>query len=349
MKPPLFLRLLGAATLLVAAPLTAQSPASAQGDWLSLDTILTVGLEEDASETYSFGSVIGMAVDSLRDRIVVLDGINSEVKVFSSTGAHLKTLGGPGAGPGEYRLPYRVAVDREGQIFVYDVRLNRITTYSRDFELLRTFPSGFAQGGSMIALDDHIVASGISGGLGNVKTIHVLDKETGQTIRSFGNLAPARNDRVAMQIGVGGVTASRDGLWYTDRVPYRATRYSMEGTLNGRFERPGNLVPVPTEITVTEPGRDGRLFLRYLVYPVALHFTELPDGWGLSQANLMEGGMVTDLWNGRMELVASQRGPMPGLRHWLAPDLVAVSVKGRWEQQGWALLRVVIHRPVDSD
>lgn len=53
-------------------------------------------------------------------RIYVLDAANTRVVVFDSSGTHLRSLGGRGAGPGEMREPMAISVDGEGTVNVAD-------------------------------------------------------------------------------------------------------------------------------------------------------------------------------------------------------------------------------------
>lgn len=62
-------------------------------------------LEADVS--FEFSQVVG-AVRLDDGRIVVGDGGSKEVRYFSATGEHLISVGGPGEGPGEFRLLYTI-------------------------------------------------------------------------------------------------------------------------------------------------------------------------------------------------------------------------------------------------
>lgn len=59
-----------------------------------------------------------------------------EVRIFSSTGRHLRTLGGRGEGPGEFRILSPLAGLVEDTIWTWDRRLSRITWFSTDGDVL---------------------------------------------------------------------------------------------------------------------------------------------------------------------------------------------------------------------
>ena len=67
---------------------------------IAFTEILRVGEETDEN-TYLFGEIWGLAVDS-KGRILVADRLPPSVAVFSVDGEWLGSVGGVGEGPGEY-------------------------------------------------------------------------------------------------------------------------------------------------------------------------------------------------------------------------------------------------------
>ena len=65
------------------------------------------------------------------ERLLVLDAIGASVLhvIDARTGGHVRSLGGRGEGPGEYRSPWSLAREsgRPDQPWVYDVQLGRLT------------------------------------------------------------------------------------------------------------------------------------------------------------------------------------------------------------------------------
>jgi hypothetical protein len=66
-----------------------------------------------------FGSIIDLEVDSY-GRIYLLERQASEVRVFDATGAHLRTFGRAGSGPGEFKQPTGFAWTADSTLLVVD-------------------------------------------------------------------------------------------------------------------------------------------------------------------------------------------------------------------------------------
>lgn len=92
---------------------------------------LTIGVPEGREELM-FGGIEEMAVDA-SGGIYVFDGRVPALRYFDSTGAYVRTLGGKGAGPGEYQdVALGLAVRRDGRIVLRDPRNARLTLYAPD-------------------------------------------------------------------------------------------------------------------------------------------------------------------------------------------------------------------------
>lgn len=66
-------------------------------------------------------------------RLYVSDGYgNARVHVFSPEGEHLFSWGEPGTGPGQFRLPHGIAVDRSGKVYVADRENSRIQIFNAE-------------------------------------------------------------------------------------------------------------------------------------------------------------------------------------------------------------------------
>jgi DNA-binding beta-propeller fold protein YncE len=65
--------------------------------------------------------------------LYVADGYgNARVHVFSPSGALQFSWGEPGSGPGQFRLPHAIAVDRRGTVYVADRENSRIQVFKGD-------------------------------------------------------------------------------------------------------------------------------------------------------------------------------------------------------------------------
>lgn len=72
-----------------------------------------------------------------RHEIVLPLPQDGTVRIYDSTGKRVKTLGGKGAGPGEYRSIFRTGWTRD-TLWVYDPLLRRITFYAGEYALVRS-------------------------------------------------------------------------------------------------------------------------------------------------------------------------------------------------------------------
>lgn len=69
--------------------------------------------------------------------LCICDGYgNARVHVFSPDGRLLRSWGEPGSGPGQFRVPHGIAVDREGVVFVADRENSRIQRFTLHGEYL---------------------------------------------------------------------------------------------------------------------------------------------------------------------------------------------------------------------
>ena len=83
------------------------------------------------------GDVIAVAADS-RDNIYILDGTTQEIQVFDAEGGFLRTLGGQGQGPGEFRESLGPAIAQGDTLWVADGRAPRYSIFGPDGTLIGT-------------------------------------------------------------------------------------------------------------------------------------------------------------------------------------------------------------------
>ena len=101
------------------------------GEW-SLKTngmILTEELRVSDTETFYFGSIVGLDVTN-EGRIVVADRQAKNLKLLRSDGTLLDTLGRAGSGPGEFRQLIDVQVARGDSLYAFDPRQSRLTVFA---------------------------------------------------------------------------------------------------------------------------------------------------------------------------------------------------------------------------
>ena len=83
------------------------------------------------TEPGALNNPMGIAFDQARGRVVVADTFNDRVQVFSPKGELLCILGSRGVKDGEFRYPFGVAVDKDGNIYVADKYNNRVQRFNR--------------------------------------------------------------------------------------------------------------------------------------------------------------------------------------------------------------------------
>lgn len=88
---------------------------------------VTIGVRYGAAE-YQLFDVSAAARQSDGD-IVVVDGGAREVRLYDRDGTYVRTLGGPGSGPGEFEDPVQVLVSAGDSVIVWDNALYRITRF----------------------------------------------------------------------------------------------------------------------------------------------------------------------------------------------------------------------------
>ena len=98
---------------------------------------VSIGVEA-GDEPYMLGVVEGIAARG--DRIYVLDRQVPALRVYDLDGRHVADFGGKGGGPGEFDVPFGLAVAPDGRIFVRDTRQGRINVYDESGDPVATFP-----------------------------------------------------------------------------------------------------------------------------------------------------------------------------------------------------------------
>ena len=103
-------------------------PVWGEDEGLALREVFRIGaLDSDGPDM--FGDILDVEFGS-DGELYVLDGQAQEVRVFSSQGTYLRTLGGPGQGPGELNRPVGMAVDAGGELWVMNWRNARYTAFA---------------------------------------------------------------------------------------------------------------------------------------------------------------------------------------------------------------------------
>jgi hypothetical protein len=121
------------------APMEAPATVRLQEQW-------RIGGESEAEGEF-FG-VIGQITTDPEGNVYLLDTQLSEVKVFSSDGAYLRTIGREGEGPGEFRQAQDMFFLPDGNLGVLQLAPGRIVVLSPQGEPMGDYPLPSTQGGA---------------------------------------------------------------------------------------------------------------------------------------------------------------------------------------------------------
>jgi hypothetical protein len=94
---------------------------------VSSEPHVTIGVLDGPAE-YQFSRIADAARQSDGD-VVVVDGRTREVRLYRRDGKFVRTLGGPGSGPGEFQNPAQVLVTGGDSVIVWDNANYRITRF----------------------------------------------------------------------------------------------------------------------------------------------------------------------------------------------------------------------------
>jgi hypothetical protein len=83
-----------------------------------------------------FSRIGGVVVDS-EGFVYVLEAQDLEIRVYDQQGIQVRTIGGPGEGPGEFRIAHLIGI-RGDTLAVSDRRLARVSLFSRSGDLIQT-------------------------------------------------------------------------------------------------------------------------------------------------------------------------------------------------------------------
>lgn len=107
----------------------------------TVTTELRVGALEGAEE-YTFG-YIGDVIGLPDGGLLVHDGEAEIIRMYDSTGAFVRVLGGKGGGPGEYGQVNGIARHPSGDLYVWDAEGGRVNRYRGDGTYVGTWRSPF--------------------------------------------------------------------------------------------------------------------------------------------------------------------------------------------------------------
>jgi len=82
---------------------------------------------------------VGIAVDSVRQLLYVVDAGSHQVKVFDAAGSLVRTIGQYGRGDAEFNVPLDIGLDGAGNVYVLDSMNAQVKVFGPQGDFLRTF------------------------------------------------------------------------------------------------------------------------------------------------------------------------------------------------------------------
>ncbi len=112
----------------------------------------------EGEEWESFGEIAGTAFDAAGN-LYVFDRQAARITVVDSRGRFVRTIGGPGEGPGELRMPFAFDAMRDGRVVVSDLGHRAYQLFGADGGFERMVGMG-AEGGGVLRLGEIAVVPG---------------------------------------------------------------------------------------------------------------------------------------------------------------------------------------------
>jgi len=231
---------------------------------VTLRLIRTIGGIDVEDENYAFHFPYDLAWDS-SDNIYILDEGNNRIQKFSPEGKYLATIGRHGQGPGEFQSPFSLDIDSKGYLYVSEGASRRIQILTPEGKAYKTIKNIKYLVLKLRNLKSGLIAAGGNPGIrftetklqNLVKLIKVFDLkgnlqfEFVDMLDYKNNLVNEEGNRIDYDIG-------KDGYFYiTFTHQNRVEKYSPEGTLLWRADRPLNYGTEPISMGHVERKADG--------------------------------------------------------------------------------------------
>lgn len=175
-----------------------------------------------------FKQPVGIAVDSERKRIYVVDTHEHHVVVFDlETLKQISVIGGRGRGDGRFNFPSNIALDSKGNLFVVDTQNGRVQKFDPEGRFILRFgefgdlPGMFSRPrGIAIDSEDHVY---VVDGAFNV--VQIFDTE-GQILLPFGSYGSGRGNMI---LPAGIAIDDEDFIYVVDSINGRVVVFEYLG------------------------------------------------------------------------------------------------------------------------
>jgi hypothetical protein len=192
------------------------------------------GIIGDGEENHLPGVPMGLAVNTL-GHVYALTLPHFTIMEFSPEGAFIRSIGGTGDGPGEFRRPLGLLVGPGDSLFVF--HRGGTSVFNREGEFVRQSPELQLLERPIRLESGHIVRVANPGPPVGRPTIHV-SPETGGEAQTFGPVTvPGRLEGVPVMQPLAYAPSTGNAFWVAPRAPYRLERWNSTGELEFVLER----------------------------------------------------------------------------------------------------------------
>jgi hypothetical protein len=218
------------AALLLALLAARSAAAQRNGASFPLNVVASATFGEEAEFTEIIAGTVGPT-----GNVYVVDRLSYAVAAFSPAGRMLWKVGRKGRGPGEYQLPYRIAVTPAGTLLVYDLGTGDVTTLSQDGRFISRshLPLRLHYVDDIAAVGSDLLVSGFSPDpRAHRNGIHRFRIGGPQAMYagSFAPLPTVRDTAILPQWGAGDITRAASGdLVFALALPYVVYRFDAAG------------------------------------------------------------------------------------------------------------------------
>ncbi|MYH49345.1 MAG: hypothetical protein F4151_07390 [Gammaproteobacteria bacterium] len=227
--------------------------------------------------------------------VVVVDGGSAEVRRYDAAGRHLWSTGGPGEGPGEFRIPRFLGRRDDGAFLIWDRALSRVSTIGQNGDRLGTERRSSSDGSPVVAFglfeDGYWLVA-----LPAVRRVTEPGTAWTDSVR-LGRYDPVLEEEVQLPTVLG-----QRWLWTgQSMLPVPFSPRPLRAIVGNRVAVASGLVP---EVSIHDP--DGSLVTRYRIARDRVPVTESDVGQVIE--SLVELGQGTAAvwrqWRDEMEVPA---------------------------------------------
>jgi hypothetical protein len=207
---------------------------------VKLEFVRQIGEFDSADENFLFFYPFDLDIDS-DGNIYILDSGNHRILKYNSEGEYLQTLGGRGQGPSEFEYAENMFINKNDDIFLYDVTRKTLMILDKNGEeLFRQIFIRHLNGGFELQSNGLIITSE-SGYRKLEKTgdhlMLILNKKC-EIQRVFGEATDFKDGELKdMANWVGFTVDSEDNIYIAYKFQNRIDKYSPDGEMILSFNR----------------------------------------------------------------------------------------------------------------